>query len=67
MSTHNLGFHEEISKIIFQLSSNVHLVCSSEYLHLSLVLTESLTDFLFNGPFEKKVIGSAGKIVSITT
>ena len=67
MSTHNLGFHEEISKIIFQLSSNAHLVCPSECLHLLLLLTESLTDFLFNGSFEKKVRGSAGKIVSITT
>ena len=29
MSTHNIGFHEEISKIIFQLSSNTHFISSS--------------------------------------
>ena len=26
--THNIGFYEEIAKIIFQLSSNTHFVCS---------------------------------------
>ena len=25
MSTHNIGFHEEIMKIFFELSSNTHL------------------------------------------
>ena len=30
MSTHNIGFYEEISKIIFQLSSNTHLISSSD-------------------------------------
>ena len=25
MSTHNIGFYEEISKIFFELSSNMHL------------------------------------------
>ena len=38
MSTHNIGFYEEISKIIFELSSNIiksHLISSSGlyYLH----------------------------------
>ena len=28
MSTHNICFYEEISKIIFQLSSNMHLISS---------------------------------------
>ena len=28
MSTHNIGFNEEISKIISKLSSNTHLICS---------------------------------------
>ena len=31
MSTHNIGFYEEISKIIFQFSSNIHLICSSVF------------------------------------
>ena len=30
MSTHNIGFSEEITKLIFQLSSNMHLICSSD-------------------------------------
>ena len=30
MSTHNIGFYEEMSKIIFQLSANTHFICSSE-------------------------------------
>ena len=29
MSTHNMGFYEEISKIIPLLSSNTHLIASS--------------------------------------
>ena len=34
MSTHNIGFHEEKSKIISELSSNIHLISSSANLHL---------------------------------
>ena len=30
MSTHNIGFYEEIAKIIFQLSSNMYFICSSD-------------------------------------
>ena len=32
MSTHNIGFYEEMAKIIFELSSNIintHFICSS--------------------------------------
>ena len=29
MSTQNIGFHEDLTKIIFQLSSNTHLISSS--------------------------------------
>ena len=31
MSTHTIGFYEEITKIIFQLSSNTHFICTSVY------------------------------------
>ena len=31
MSTHNIGFYEEISKIITYLSSNTHLISSAAY------------------------------------
>ena len=30
MSTHNLGFYEDLTKIIFE-SSNMHLISSAEY------------------------------------
>ena len=30
MSTHNIGFYEEIRKIVFQLSSNIYLIYSSD-------------------------------------
>ena len=29
MSTHNIGFYEDLTKIIFQLSSNMHVISSS--------------------------------------
>ena len=29
MSAHNIGFYEDLTKIIFQLSSNTHLISSS--------------------------------------
>ena len=30
MSTHNIGFYEELTKIIFELSSNTHLITSAD-------------------------------------
>ena len=30
MSTHNIGFCEDLTKIIFELSSNMHLISSAE-------------------------------------
>ena len=30
MSTYNIGFYEDLTKIIFQLSSNTQLISSSE-------------------------------------
>ena len=29
MSTHNIGFYEDLTKIIFDLSSSVHLISSA--------------------------------------
>ena len=38
MSTHNIGFYEDLTKIIFELSSNIisntHLISSSALLYL---------------------------------
>ena len=33
MSTHNIGFYEDLTKIIFELSSNTHLISSAECLN----------------------------------
>ena len=33
MSTHNIGFYEDLTKIIFELSSNTHLISSAESNH----------------------------------
>ena len=30
MSTHNIGFYEDLTEIIFKLSSNMHLIFSSD-------------------------------------
>ena len=30
MSTHNIGFYEDLTKIIFELSSNTHLISSAD-------------------------------------
>ena len=30
MSTHNIGFYEDLTKIIFELSSNTHLISSDD-------------------------------------
>ena len=29
MSIHNIGFYEDLTKIIFELSSNMHLISSA--------------------------------------
>ena len=35
MSTHNIGLNEDFTKIIFELSSNTHLISSAEGRQLS--------------------------------
>ena len=32
MSTHNIDFYEDLTKVIFELSSNTHLIFSAEFL-----------------------------------
>ena len=34
MSTHNIGFYEDLTKIIFELSSNTHLISSAALFYL---------------------------------
>ena len=31
MSIHNIGFYEDLTKIIFEISSNTHLISSADY------------------------------------
>ena len=31
MSTHNIGFYEDLTKIIFKLSSNTHFISSADF------------------------------------
>ena len=30
MSTHNIGFYEDLTKIVFELSSNTHIISSAD-------------------------------------
>ena len=49
MSTHNIGFYEDLTKIIFELSSNMHLISSAAtmtFYLLELVGMESTVKFL---------------------
>ena len=50
MSTHNIGFYEDLTKIIFELSSNRHLISSAEICLLDFQLgkTETGTRLLRN-------------------
>ena len=50
MSTHNIGFYEDLTKIIFQLSSNTHLIPSSKAILMSthnIGFYEDLTKIIF--------------------
>ena len=46
MSTHNRGFYEQATKTTFELSSNKHLICSSEKVRLS--KSGEITHLLFH-------------------
>ena len=51
MNTHNLGFYEEMMKIIFQISSNTHLISSSDYFISFLVNQREVPNFEKGGNF----------------
>ena len=46
MSTHNIGFYEDLTKIIFELSSNTHLISSAVTILFESFETESPSPFL---------------------
>ena len=43
MSTHNIGFYEDLTKNIFELSSNTHLISSAD---LCIIFMENKQNFL---------------------
>ena len=44
MCTHNIGFYEDLTKIIFELSSNMHLISFADWVSILLpVMTTCLT------------------------
>ena len=42
MSTHNIGFYEDLTKIIFQISSNTHLISSADLITLLTSLIQAI-------------------------
>ena len=46
MSTHNIGFYEDLTKIILELSSNTHLISSAGKWSFSYLLLRELSDHL---------------------
>ena len=54
MSTHNKGFYEDLTKIIFQLSSNMHQLSSSGLKNM-LILHEGLNGVLLKSVISKKM------------
>ena len=50
MSTHNIGFYEDLTKIIFQLSSNTHLISSSGYIQKRLLIKINMLSQLTGCP-----------------
>ena len=55
MSTHNIGFYEEIRKIItyHQISSNTHLISSAGFLHAYIVSVAGIESLLVANSHEK--------------
>ena len=38
MSTQNIGFYEDLTKIIFELSSNTHLISSAAFYTTNVII-----------------------------
>ena len=51
MSTHNIGFYEDLTKIIFELSSNRHLISSADLLEA--LLCDNTAMFRFETDYNK--------------
>ena len=45
MSTHNIGFYEDLTKIIFEISSNMHLISSTDLTQVLYEMTRSVRFF----------------------
>ena len=64
MSTHNICFYGEQMKIVLELSSNTHLICSTE-LHLVANLLRIHTVFFFKKYVSKDFLVCAQNIVCV--
>ena len=54
ISTHNIGFYEELTKIIFELSSNMHLIPSAAYWHSRILTVPSSKELSLFEPRHEK-------------
>ena len=45
LSIHNIGFYEDLTKIIFQLSSNMYLICLILWSYLMVVSSVYQSDY----------------------
>ena len=45
MSTHNIGFYEDLTKIIFELSSKTHLISSVVEVFVLMLLNLSVNSY----------------------
>ena len=63
MSTHNIGFYEDLTKIIFELSSNTHLISSADLVNLlrknDKMLGIAILCFFFNSFYKFNVARSS--------
>ena len=49
MNTHNIGFYEDLTNIIFELSSNTHLISSAVTVLIAM-------DSLHKGPYVQSIV-----------
>ena len=50
MSTHNICFYEDLTKIIFEISSNKHLISSAEISSYSYFCSKQTEDYRSESP-----------------
>ena len=61
MSTHNIGFYEDLTKIIFKLSSNMHFISSSGQGSCFVITLAGTPERLDMSPKKTCILGSDKK------